>query len=72
MRLKDNIGMDDLFYVKSNYRSVTDNKVQRQYASCSLCGEFANIHCVTCTANRTWLCQDHWRDHRLKHTAVFQ
>ena len=65
--IKENIRMDDLFYVTSNSHSITDNKVHRQYASCSLCREFANIHCVNCDGNRTWLCIDHWRVHRLNH-----
>jgi hypothetical protein len=67
MSIKDNIRMDDLFYGTANYHPITNNKVQSQYTSCSLCGEFANIHCLNCIDNITWLCVDHWRDHGSKH-----
>jgi hypothetical protein len=70
MNIKDNIRMDDLFYVASNYHPTPNSDVQRQYASCSLCGEFANIHCVSCLDNSTWLCVDHWRDHSFIHSKV--
>jgi hypothetical protein len=70
MSVKDNVRMDDLFYVTSNYYPTTDSKVQRQYASCSLCGEFANIHCRNCTESEIWLCVDHWKDHRLNNISA--
>jgi hypothetical protein len=71
MSIKDKVRIDDLFYVPSNYHSTTtDSKVQRRYASCSLCGEFANIHCRNCIHNSTWLCVDHWQDHRSEHTSI--
>jgi hypothetical protein len=37
---------------------------------CSIYKSFANIHCVNCMDNSTWLCVGHWRDHRLNHSRI--
>jgi hypothetical protein len=40
-----------------------------QKSKCSICNEFANIHCIDCSNNNIWLCVDHWKQHKVdKHT----
>lgn len=34
-----------------------------QKSKCSICNEFANIHCVNCK-DCIWLCVDHWEYHK--------
>jgi hypothetical protein len=47
----------------SNASFSANNPEQRQQnAKCSICKEFANIHCINC--NSVWLCTDHWKPHR--------
>jgi hypothetical protein len=42
-----------------------------QKSKCSICQDFANIHCINCSNNNNfWLCVDHWEQHRAdKHNS---
>jgi hypothetical protein len=66
MSLKDCI-QEDMFEALNSNTSYTNNsqRQQQQYAKCSICQQFANIHCVNCS--NVWLCVDHWKQHREKH-----
>ena len=57
MRIKDKIKKEDLIIYEPNF---TSNK---QKSKCSICREFANIHCINCSSN-VWLCVDHWVQHK--------
>ena len=59
MGIKDKIRIGDLFITSTLYDYSNNNR--QQYAKCSLCQAFANIHCVNC--NDVWLCIEHWRQH---------
>ena len=38
-----------------------------QKSKCSICQEFANIHCIICGNNKdVWLCVDHWQQHKIE------
>jgi hypothetical protein len=60
MSIKDNIRKEDLFNAQNSDGSPI--RIQRQYAKCSICQGFANIHCINC--NNVWLCIDHWKQHQ--------
>ena len=57
MGLKDKVRIEDLIVHEPIYPS------SRQKSKCSICNEFANIHCVNCKDN-IWLCVDHSRCHK--------
>ena len=70
MSIKDSIRKEDLFNAQNSDTSCSDDnqRQQQQYAKCSICQGFANIHCINC--NNIWLCIDHWKQHRTdKHSA---
>jgi hypothetical protein len=72
MIIKDRIQKEDLFNALNSDASCNDNKLRQrqQYAKCSTCQEFANIHCINCYDNNIWLCLDHWEQHRAdKHSS---
>ena len=46
MGIKDKIRIGDLFITSTLYDYSNNNR--QQYAKCSLCQAFANIHCVNC------------------------
>jgi hypothetical protein len=61
--LKDKIKIEDL----TLYEPVFTLNMQK--SKCSICQEFANIHCINCSKNNVWLCVDHWKQHNMdKHT----
>ena len=61
MRLKDKIKIEDL----TIYEPIFVTNIQK--SKCSICREFANIHCINCS--NVWLCVDHWKQHKAyKHT----
>ena len=64
MSLKDCI-QEDLFEASNSNASYTNNSQRQQqpYAECSICQQFANIHCVNCQSD-IWLCTDHWKLHK--------
>jgi len=74
MFIKDSIQKEDLFNALNSDGSCSDNKLRQrqQYAKCSTCQEFANIHCINCYDNNIWLCLDHWEQHRADKHARFQ
>jgi hypothetical protein len=57
MNIKDRISIEDLRIYEPIYPS------NREKGKCSICNDFANIHCVNCN-NQMWLCVDHWRRHK--------
>jgi hypothetical protein len=63
MSLKDKIKIEDL----TLYEPIFILNIQK--GRCSICQEFADIHCINCGNNNIWLCVDHWRQHiKDKHT----
>jgi hypothetical protein len=52
MGLKDKIKIEDL----TLYEPIFTSNIQK--SKCSICQEFANIHCINCS-NNVWLCADH-------------
>ncbi len=65
MGITDKIRIGDLFVTPTSYDYSNNNR--QQYAKCSLCQGFANIHCFNC--NDVWLCIEHWIQHRIdKHS----
>jgi hypothetical protein len=65
--IKESIRIEDLFNMHVSYSD--DNRIQKQYAKCSICQGFANIHCINCI-NNVWLCIDHWKHHQCdKHSS---
>jgi hypothetical protein len=64
MSIKDKVRVEDLFIGLNSYNSNNNNNNNgQQYAKCSLCQGFANIHCINC--NNIWLCVDHWKQHNV-------
>ena len=62
MNLKDKIKIEDLTLYEPIFTLNT------QKSKCSICQEFANIHCVNCSDN-VWSCVDHWKQHKMdRHT----
>jgi hypothetical protein len=57
MGVNDKVRIEDLIVYEPIYSS------NREKGKCSICNEFANIHCVNCKDN-IWLCIDHWKYHR--------
>jgi hypothetical protein len=57
MIIKDKVRIEDLIVYEPIYLS------NREKCKCSICNEFANIHCVNCK-DHIWLCVDHWGYHR--------
>ena len=57
MNIKDKIKIEDLRV----YEPIFTSNIQK--SKCSICQEFANIHCVNCKDN-IWLCVDHWCQHK--------
>ena len=59
MGLKDKIKIEDL----TVYEPIFISNIQK--SKCSICQEFANIHCINCSNNNDngWLCVDHWKQH---------
>jgi hypothetical protein len=53
MGLKDKIKIEDL----TLYEPIFTSNIQK--SKCSICREFANIHCINCSNNNVWLCVDH-------------
>jgi hypothetical protein len=53
MRIKNKIKKEDLII----YEPIFTSTIQK--SKCTICNEFANIHCVNCEDN-IWLCVDHW------------
>lgn len=66
MGIKDKIKIEDL----TLYEPIFMSNIQK--SKCSICNEFANIHCINCCNNdNVWLCVDHWKQHKKdKHNAV--
>jgi hypothetical protein len=56
--LKYKIKIEDLTF----YEPIFASNIQK--SKCSICQEFANIHCISCSNNDIWLCIDHWRQHK--------
>jgi hypothetical protein len=52
---KDRIKIEDL----TLYEPIFTSHIQK--SKCSICNEFANIHCINC--GNVWLCVDHWKQH---------
>lgn len=63
--LKDKIKIEDL----TLYEPIFTLNIQK--SKCSICQDFANIHCINCSNNNFWLCIDHWKQHNMdKHTKI--
>ena len=63
--------MNDRLSVEDSIKicgTLLPRDTRRKKNECSICKSSANIHCVICEDNNTWLCVDHWRDHRLIHS----
>jgi hypothetical protein len=58
MSIKDRISIEDLRVYEPTFTSTI------QKSKCSICNEFANIHCINCRNNNVWLCVDHWKQHK--------
>jgi hypothetical protein len=58
MGLKDKIIIEDL----TLYEPIVTSNIQK--SKCSICQEFANIHCINCSNDNFWLCVDHWKQHK--------
>jgi hypothetical protein len=56
MSIKDKIKIEDL----TVYEPIFTSNIQK--SKCSICQEFANIHCINCSSNNNdvWLCDAHW------------
>jgi hypothetical protein len=65
LKEKDKIKIGDLTLYEPIFTSNT------QKSKCSICQDFANIHCINCSNNNNfWLCVDHWEQHRAdKHNS---
>jgi hypothetical protein len=62
MGLKDKIKIGDL----TLYEPIFTLNIQK--GKCSICREFANIHCINCSNNNSvWLCVDHWKQHKINY-----
>jgi hypothetical protein len=57
--LQDKIKIEDL----TLYEPIFTLNIQKN--RCSVCQEFANIHCLNCSSGNVWLCADHWRGHKV-------
>jgi hypothetical protein len=57
LKERDKIKIEDL----TLYEPLFTSNMQK--SKCSICNEFANIHCVNCNKGM-WLCVDHWQNHR--------
>jgi hypothetical protein len=57
MTIKDKVRIEDLIVYEPTFTSNI------QKSKCSICQEFANIHCINCNNNTIWLCVDHWKQH---------
>jgi hypothetical protein len=67
MSIKDKIKIEDL----TLYEPIFTLNIQK--SKCSICQDFANIHCINCSNNNNnfWLCIDHWKQHNMdKHTKI--
>jgi hypothetical protein len=63
LKEKDKIKIEDLTFYEPIFTLNTEK------SKCSICQEFANIHCINCNNNNVWLCVDHWKQHNVdKHT----
>jgi hypothetical protein len=63
MTIKDKVRIEDL----TIHEPIWTFKNEK--GKCSICQEFANIHCVNCSSNNVWLCVEHWKQHNVnKHT----
>jgi hypothetical protein len=59
LKEKHKIKIEDL----TLYEPIFTLNIQR--SKCSICQEFANIHCINCSNNNNvWLCVDHWMQHK--------
>ena len=56
--IKDKIKIEDL----TLYEPIFTSNIQK--SKCSICQEFANIHCINCSGNNIWLCGDHSVRHK--------
>jgi hypothetical protein len=56
--IKDKIKIEDLIL----YEPIFTSNIQKN--KCSVCKEFANIHCINCNSKNVWLCVDHWKQHK--------
>ena len=63
MSMKDKVRIEDLILYEPIWT------LKREKAKCSICNEFANIHCVNCNDN-IWLCVDHWRHHKVDYPRL--
>jgi hypothetical protein len=61
LKEKDKIKIEDL----TLYEPIFTLNMQK--SKCSICQEFANIHCINCNDNNVWLCTDHWYSHKLEY-----
>jgi hypothetical protein len=60
LKEKDKIKIEDL----TVYEPIFTSNIQK--SKCSICEEFANIHCINCSSNdNVWLCVDHWKEHKV-------
>jgi hypothetical protein len=58
LKEKDKIKIEDLtLYEPTFISNIQKNK-------CSICQEFANIHCINCSDDNIWLCVYHWMQHK--------
>ena len=64
--IRDRVSIEDLLKVCG---ASLPSETRRKKNECSICKSFANIHCVNCEDNNTWLCVDHGRDHRSEHIS---
>jgi hypothetical protein len=63
MGIKNKVRIEDLIVYEPIYLS---NKEKNK---CSICNEFANIHCINCKDN-IWVSVDHWRQHKVDHHRI--
>ena len=62
MNIKDKIRIEDLTLYEPIFTLST------QKSKCTICQEFANIHCINCSNNdNVWLCVEHWIQHKINY-----
>jgi hypothetical protein len=58
MNMKNKVRIEDLTF----HEPIFALNIQK--SKCSICQQFANIHCINCSNYNIWLCVDHWKQHK--------
>jgi hypothetical protein len=64
INIKDKVRIEDLIVYEPIWT------LKREKGKCSICQDFANVHCINCSNNNVWLCVVHWKQHNMdKHNG---